>query len=73
MKMDLREIFSSDLNAELHRGLAKERKIKIKHGKKGRTKVVELTDTTEDRVKVGHQDIKCSVATKEWPSFFSLK
>ena len=52
LRQDLREIFSSDLNAELHRGLVKERKIKIKHGRKGRTKVVELTDTTEDRVKV---------------------
>ena len=47
---DLREIFSSDINAEIHKKLVKERKIKIKNGRKGRSKVIELADTTPDRI-----------------------
>lgn len=39
------------MNAKIHKQLEKERKIKIKQGRKGRTKVVELVDTIPDRVK----------------------
>lgn len=54
---DLREIFSSDLNAELNKKLVKKNKIKVKNYKR-RTKIVELEDTMPDRKNFVHGVLK---------------
>ena len=43
---DIREIFSSDLITEMQTKMLKQKMIKIKKGKRGRTKIIELEDTT---------------------------
>jgi len=61
--MDLKEIFSSDLQTELHKTLARQKKIKVKHSKR-RTRVIELKDTTEDRANVSQEIllISCKIS-----------